>query len=172
MKFHIEAIFIFILILLFMSDANAQEEKTYPKRNYISFEYLGPNGFGSVQYERIFIVRDQNRYFLKLGIGSFHIIDFSNKVNPDIIIPFSSGVSLKKKPEFLAAGGMIFSSIVHYNSTKGQAVRENDFHPFASVSCRYVLEKSRIGIQLSYMQVYDINQRLKHRVALALGYRF
>jgi len=172
MKFHIEIFFIVVLSLFLIQDAQAQEEKSLPKRNYVSFEYIGPHGFGSVQYERAYIVRDHNQYFLKLGIGSFHIRDFSNKVNPDIIIPFSSGVSLKKKPEFLAAGGMIFSSLVHYNITKGQAVRENDFHPFALVSCRYVFEKTGIGIQLSYMQIYDVNQRLKHRAALALGYRF
>jgi len=81
---------VFLIVIQGKSFSQVVEQKSI--RNLIYLEAFGAGGYGSLNYERI-IFQTRNKLppnlkiGVRLGISTFHLKDFNNKFNPDVIIP-------------------------------------------------------------------------------------
>ena len=80
-----------ITILAINSVLIAQRDSTRLANNATYLEIGGPAGYGSLNYERILVLKKKISLIARCGLSVNHIRDYTNKINPDILIPFSLG---------------------------------------------------------------------------------
>ena len=81
-KFH--PVFLFVLILQF---AHGQNDSLQPVKNVMYLELAGIGGYSSLNYERVVIFRDHYQLSARAGISTYHIRDYTGRINPDMLIP-------------------------------------------------------------------------------------
>jgi hypothetical protein len=70
-------------------EAFSQTESVHIARNFLYIEVAGVGGYGSVDYERVLYSKKYLMFAIRVGMSSYHIKDYINKLNPDILIPLA-----------------------------------------------------------------------------------
>ncbi len=163
---------VFILLIFIDSHAFAQKDSLKISRNLLYLEVGGAGGYGSVNYERVLL--DQNRFMFtaRLGLSSYHIKDFRNDFNPDILIPLALRGSYGANHKIELGIGQTVANIVHFDFTENKPARKTDFHAFLSLGYRYQKSPGGIFFRFAYHQVFEFNEYLTHWAGVSFGYSF
>ena len=115
-----------ILILLFVT--GNIESQTIEKNNIVFAEGFGSGGYGSINYEYI-IFRKGNllKIGTRIGIGTYHFVDYTNRFNPDIILPVTINTFYGKEQITTAHNNNLFVTVWGIHSRRGNtdAVAKN-----------------------------------------------
>ncbi len=140
--------------------------------NSLNIEVLGKAGYGSVNYERQFHTRGDIRFYLRAGLGTYNIYDFTGVFNPDIILPISLLVTYGIPHGIEAGTGNIFSSIVQTDTETWGPQRFNRSSAAFSFGYRYQKQEGGFVFRIGYKPVFEFFRSFVHWGGLSFGYTF
>lgn len=65
----------------------SQNDTLNNRRNIVFIEAGGLGGYGSINYERLFYTKMKTDFLARIGLSTFNIYDFTNNINPDLLVP-------------------------------------------------------------------------------------
>jgi hypothetical protein len=169
MKIRILIIFLGILI---SGQTFSQIDSAYIARNAIFTELGGVGGYGSINYERVIYRKISLMLAMRCGISTYHILDYTNKINPDVIIPFTMNAFYGKNHKIELGIGETFSSIVHTGQTDFKPKRIKNFHTIISIGYRYQKKRGGKVFRCAYTPIIEFNRDLRHWGGISFGYSF
>jgi hypothetical protein len=150
----------------------AQETTSLHLKNSVFVQIGGPGGLGSLNYERKIISREISGIFIRAGICTYHINDYENKVNPDVIAPILLNGYFGKKHKFEIGIGQTFSSTVRYNLITREKSRTTELSTVLQAGYRYQPLLSHFFIGIYYTPIFENNESLRHWGGFSVGYNF
>lgn len=164
-------IIVFFALFIFSHQAHAQKDSA-SSTHLIYAEVAGVGGFGSVNYENIFFNKRLFSLSARVGVGTYRLLDFQNKFNPDVIIPIEL-YGFFGKTHFAEIGlGQVISSIVYVNIENLQPDRRVSIHTNFSVGYRYQRKKGGLFLRLCYSPLIEFYKSYRHWGGFSVGYIF
>ena len=162
-----------IFFWVFTFSVKSQDSLVEKNANQVFYlEVLGIGGYGSLNYENVVFRKNKVKIGLRIGLSTYHIIDFTNTFNPDIIIPFSVNGFYGNKHNVEFGVGQTFSSIVQLNSTDYSTDRENGFSTSFTLGYRYQKQNGGIIFRIAYTPIIDHNKYYENWGGISIGYAF
>jgi len=159
-------VFLFILFFNFNAFSTSIE---VVRKNKTYLEALGVGGFGSINYERKIFQINYCKFNLRTGIGSFHLIDFENKLNPDFVIPLGIHTHFFNYYQLEVGLGQTLSSIVVFDDGKS---RNYQFNTYFHIGLFKEFSSIPLFYKIAYTPIIEANKRYKHWGAISLGIKF
>lgn len=141
-------------------------------RNQIYLEVAGVCGYGSINYERIMYSKKYLMFATRCGISTYHIKDYTNRFNPDILIPLAINGYYGKSHKIELGVGEIFSNIVHAGENDFKPKRITKLHTILSIGYRYQKNKGGMVLRCTYTPIIEFNNYLRHWAGISFGYSF
>ncbi|MCD6366573.1 MAG: hypothetical protein J7L46_03435 [Bacteroidales bacterium] len=161
-----------ILMLFFLSVAGASESQNIKQRNNTIFaEGLGSGGYGSLNYEHAIFKKNDLTVAARFGIGTYNFFDFTNRFNPDVILPITVSTFYGKNHHVEFGIGQTVTSIVQANSDF-HPERENSFNGTFFMGYRYQKQMGGISFRILYSPIIEKNKYFRHWGAISVGYVF
>jgi len=165
-------LFFFFLLLFIFRNVNSQTEFDNSAMNHVFIEFAGLGGFGSVNYERVFININKSSFTARMGLGFYNIRDFTNKINPDLNFPIALCFLYGQSSKVELGLGQSFSSIVYYDKANSNRNRQLNSHSTLSIAYRYHLQNYGVIIRCAYNPILEFNKYFRHWFGLSVGYSF
>ena len=164
--------FILLFLLIIGNNTFSQIDSTHTARNVIYLEVLGIGGYGSVNYERVVYHKKYFMLALRFGLSTYHIKDYTNKFNPDILVPFAINGSYGKNHKLDYGTGVTFSNIVYADFTKFKPKRTTSFITNFHIGYRYQKNTGGLIFRCVYSPIIEYNKYYRHWAGISLGYAF
>jgi len=146
---------------------NAQ---TYPKHAFV-LEAAGIGSYGSLSYERIFFEKKSLRLSASAGLSTLGLVDFNDKLNPDVIIPVKGMLLWNWRTHHLFVGiGQTFSSFPRVDRPTLNTKRRNTISGSPLLGYRWQHREKRFFIQLTYSPIWEQYQRWQQWGGLGFGF--
>ncbi|HWR33474.1 MAG TPA: hypothetical protein VN451_08115 [Chitinophagaceae bacterium] len=165
-------LFVVILSILIGYDAFSQLDSTHIARNLIYVEAAGIGGYGSVNYERVLLVRNYLMFAVRFGLSTNHIKDYTNEFNPDILVLLALNGYYGKSHKIEWGVGETFSNIVYADLTEFKPKRITNFHTNFNVGYRYQKNTGGIIFRCTYTPIIEFNRYYRHWAGISFGYTF
>ncbi|MFY7908881.1 MAG: hypothetical protein ACOVO2_04995 [Emticicia sp.] len=146
-------------------------------RNLVYLEAFGAGGYGSLNYERI-IFKQRNQLTpnlkvgVRLGISTFHLKDFNNKFNPDVIIPVSVNAIFGKTHHLELGFGQTLSNVTQTNNMTFAVERQTTLDSHFTAGYRYQKSERGIIFRLNYSPIISSDKLYNSWFGLSIGYGF
>lgn len=160
------------MLIIISHEAFSQKDPTNIARNLLCLEVGGVGGYGSVNYERVVFSKKNLMFGMRLGISTYHIKDYTNKFNPDILIPLSINGYYGKNHKIELGIGQTFASIVHADIIDFKPTRITNFNTDFSIGYRYQKSTGGIVFRCAYTPIIDFNSYFRHWAGVSFGYSF
>lgn len=159
-----------ILLVLFCAGPSLAQNAQEPPilSSAINIDLGGKAGLAAINYERVIIGRKKLQLASGIGIGSFKVIDFRNKFNPDLLIPFGLHLLLGgPKHKAVLGGGLTAQSLV---IAKNECItRYYGLAGYFKAGYRFHFSDNKFFMQLSYTPIIDRGFPLRHWGGLSFG---
>lgn len=159
-------VFLFFLFFNFNAFSTSIE---VVRNNKTYIEAMGVGGFGSINYERKIFQIKNNKFNLRTGIGTFHLIDFENKLNPDFILPLGVHTHFFNHYKIELGLGQTLSSIVVFDAEKS---RNYQFNTYFHLGLYKELKSKPFFYKIAYTPILEANKRFKHWGGISFGLIF
>lgn len=156
----------------FCNDVCSQADSVITALNQIYLELAGTGGYGSVNYERVILKRNNFGLTGRLGLSTYHFKDFEDKVNPDLIIPFSIHGYYGRKSKIEIGFGQTIANIVHAEFPEFSIKRKTDFHTHFCIGYRYQRINGGFTFRCVYTPIIEFNRYFRHWAGCSVGYSF
>lgn len=153
-------------------DTFSQIDSNHIAHNIIHLEVAGVGGYGSINYERVIYSKKHLMFSMRVGISTYHIKDYTNKFNPDILIPLTINGYYGKNHKIELGIGQTFANIVHADITDFKPKRITNFHTILSIGYRYQKNARGIVFRCAYTPIIEFNRYFRHWAVISLGYSF
>jgi len=159
-----------LLILLFFT-CTLQAQSVIAK-NIIHIEAAGVGGYGSINYERIIPIKSKFKIGARVGLSTYNLKDFTNKFNPDLILPIAiTGLfGYNHKLEF--GVGQTLSNVVRASPTNWEPERKTNLHGNFTIGYRYQKDEGGIMLRCSYSPIIEFYKYFRNWGAVGIGYAF
>lgn len=164
------SILVFICISNLTVAQNAENQKK--TRNLLFFEAGGSGGYGSINYEYLVKKIDKLKLSVRIGASSYHLNDYTNKFNPDIVIPIVINAYYGIKHNIDFGLGQTITNIVYADNSDYKPKRKNNFNTNLSIGYRYQKEEGGIMFKIAYAPMIENNYMFRNWFLLAFGYAF
>jgi hypothetical protein len=165
--------FLIVLLTIIIShETFSQIDSNHIARNAVFIEVAGVGGYGSINYERVMYRKKLLMSSMRLGISTYHIVDYTNKHNPDIIIPFTLNGFYGRNHKIELGAGETYSNIVHADLTNITLKRVSNFSTIFSIGYRYQKNTSGVIFRCAYTPIVEYNKYLRHWAGISFGYSF
>lgn len=165
-----------ILLLLvssiLMHQGACQDNSDTVATNVVYLELLGAGGFGSLNYEHLFLMKESLRSGLRAGIITSRIFDFQGRLNPDFSLPVSWLLFYGSKHNLEFGLGTTFTSTVRASSGKFTPERRAGLHQHFCLGYRYQKTGSGFLFRITYTPVIEFYRYFSHWGGTSLGYAF
>lgn len=166
MQKQVAYIFTTLLLLYFnILRSTANDSIRQPKSIYL--EALGIGGYGSLNYEHQLIERSFTRLRLRAGISTYHLKDYEEKFNPDILIPTSCYVLIGNKHFAEIGTGATISSTIEANKL---FLKKRNWNFHTSISLGYRYEHNRFLFRLTYSPLQEAQGDWRNWAGISFGY--
>jgi hypothetical protein len=160
------------ILMLNKIDAFSQAAVDRKRYNLIYLEFLGAGGYGTINYERIFQINNHLLFSTRIGLSTYNIKDYTNNINPDMIIPLTLNASYGKNHKIEIGYGKTFSSIVYAKLTNFEPGRSFNTHTNFHIGYRYQRSNAGLMYRISYSPIIEFNKYYRHRPGISVGYAF
>lgn len=138
----------------------------------IYLEIGGSGGFGSVNYQQFIFQKKELAIAARIGISSYHLKDFQNKFNPDLLLPISFKALYGKTHKAEIGIGETFTSVIYASETNSKPKRELTTHTHFILGYLYQQPKGGIIAGIAYTPILELNRHFRHWVGISIGYSF
>lgn len=162
-----------IFLSVIINNVTYSQKDTVDIAHYhIYLEVAGVGGYGSLNFERIIRNKKKLMFAIRAGISSYHIKDYTNKFNPDILLPLGL-VGYYGNCHKLECGiGETMSNIVHADVLDFKPSRTTSFHTNFSVGYRYQKSSGGVIFRCTYTPIIEYNKYFRHWAGISFGYSF
>ena len=167
------------IILFFLCvnfQLNAQDSEDDGSKNEVFIAIGGPSVIGSINYERRFIVHEKAYLSARIGVGIIHLNDFTNKFNPDILIPIGVNFNYVLKrlnnsnlSVSIGAGNTVASIVVLGDDYSPDRINNNS--GFVKIGIKWTF-KQFLNIGLAYTPIFENYKTIRHWGGISIGYSF
>lgn len=165
--------FYLLLFLISLSyQGFSQNDSLSHSRNVLYLEAAGAGGYGSLNFERTLYIKKFLTLAMRFGIGTYHLYDFTNKLNPDLLMPFSAVSTFGKNHKIEFSLGQVLTSIVNTEFTERNAKRKGGFHSYCSLGYRYQKNVPGLMFRCTYTPILEFNSNFRHWLGVSFGYAF
>ncbi|OQX75219.1 MAG: hypothetical protein B6D61_10860 [Bacteroidetes bacterium 4484_249] len=166
-------IYISFLFLFFQYSVLAQNtEEIDIAKSLIFIEAGGSGGYGSVNYEYLLKSINKIKLSVRIGFSTYHITDYTNSFNPDILIPIAVNAYYGLNHNIDFSIGQTISNIVYADNFDFQPKRKNSFNTNLSLGYRYQKETGGFMCKIAYSPIIENNKTYRNWISLSLGYAF
>jgi len=109
---------------------------------------------------------------LRAGLGAYHIKDFENKFNPDILMPFAIHGWYGNKHSIEAGLGQTIVSMVRFDIAEADKKRGVSMHTQFNLGYRYQKAAGGFQFRALYAPYINHNKTFRHWGGLSIGYVF
>jgi len=162
--------FLFSFVFAY-SNAISQNEKDSVSRIFFYFEALGMGGYASLNYENLFYRKEKFSTTFRIGLSTYHIKDYTNRFNPDIIVPFSISALYGNTHKIECGFGQTLSSIIVAAKPNFQKQRTTTLNTVFCFGYRYCRSPQGIVLRITYYPIIQKNT-IKHHAGISIGYTF
>ncbi len=167
------SLFCFVVSCLTVFTAiEAQPSEQLARENAIYLEVGGYGGYGSLNYERFLFRKRKANIAARIGFGTYHLKDFNNRLNPDLIFPVGITGFYGNKHKLQIGVGQTFSSIVQGISNNFEAERATHLHANFLLGYAYQKEGSRLIVRCAYTPVIEFYKYYAHWGGVSFGFAF
>lgn len=143
----------------------------YPK-SVFHIEAFGIGGMGSINYERILTVQSPWMVLGRVGISTYNWRDFTNHVNPDLIIPFAF-IGLFGYDHKAELGiGQSYTNVVRTNPVSWSPERISEWNANFTIGYRYQKANGGLIFRLCYTPILENYKTYWHWGGVSIGYAF
>lgn len=161
----------YLLLFILEDEPSCEIRKINYYKNSVFLTIGGATGLGSINYERRLGSRGSVSLWGHAGLGTFKIIDFRNRLNPDLLIPVGLYCRVGQQKHSAIAGiGSVLNHFVMAESAK--AVRNTSIGFFAKLGYRFTFNKNRTYLQLTYTPILNRNNYIHNWAGCCLAYTF
>ncbi|OFZ63405.1 MAG: hypothetical protein A3D92_08940 [Bacteroidetes bacterium RIFCSPHIGHO2_02_FULL_44_7] len=160
-----------LICLLTWTPCCLAQEVAESGNDLIYVEAGGYGGLGSINYERISYRKQLFQLGPRIGVGFNRFMDYRNKFNPDVSIPFGVNFCYGTKWKAEIGLGTTFSSVVHVGPDL-EPERISQVHGNASIGFRYQKTEGGLLIRAGYSPIFEKFSYLRHWPYLAIGIVF
>jgi hypothetical protein len=164
--------YFFLFILLIAQLAVAQVDSTHTASNSIYLEAGGAGGYGSLNYENVCYRKKNILVALRIGVGIYHLNDYTTTFNPDILIPLAINSCFGKNHKLELGVGQTLATIVRARETDFKPKRVLNFHSNFSIGYRYQKKTSGLFFRCAYTPIIEFNRYFRHWAGISIGYSF
>lgn len=161
-----------ILSIIVNNKIFSQKDSTQLAQNIIFVEAAGSGGYGSINYERVLFSKKYLMFSTRLGFGTYHINDYTNNFNPDILLPLLINGCYGKNHKIELGLGQTFANIVQADNTDFKPKRVTNLHTIFSVGYRYQKDTGGIFFRCVYTPIIEFNSSFRHWAGISFGYSF
>ena len=140
-------------------------------RNAIYAEAIGISGWGSINYERKLFIKSNQQFQGRIGLSTLNLRDFTNKLNPDLIVPFALNWLYGKNHNIEIGVGQTISNTVSANST-GDTERGFMLSANFNIGYRYQKPTGGLIIRAGYTPIIEFYNNFLHWGGVSIGYAF
>lgn len=152
--------------------STAQSKTANEFKHLVYIEVGGIGGYGSVNYEKIIFQRNYLAASARIGLSTYHLIDFRNNFNPDMIIPFSMYLHYGNKHKIELGTGVSFVSLIKKNPVTYKPERSIDIHYNYSIGYRFQKSSSHLFFRGALTPILEFNRFFRFWGGISLGYIF
>jgi hypothetical protein len=166
------ALFVFFTTSLISIKSYSQYKSTKIRRNAIFLEAGGLGGYGSINYEKLILHKNLLMSTIRVGISTYHFVDFTNKFNPDIILPVTINVMYGEHHKIELGIGNTFSSVVRAGFPTMEPKRTLEFNSLLSIGYRFQKNTGGLIYRCAYTPILEFNDNIRHWLGISFGYSF
>lgn len=141
------------------------------RNHHVFLEAGGCALYGSLNYEYSILHKNKLTVASRIGIGVLNLNDFTNRFNPDIVIPLGADVFFGTIHHVELNLINTFTSTVYANQ-QGEVTRNFNLNGSLFVGYRYQKPEGRWVARAGYTPIFENYQTLKHWAGISIGYRF
>lgn len=161
----------YLLLFIFPDEPPQEIRDRNPYRNSVFLTIGGATGLSSINYERRISSFRSVSLWGHAGMGTFKVIDFRNRFNPDLLVPFGLYSRIGQQKHSAIAGiGSVLNNFVMADGTA--AVRNTSIGFFAKLGYRFTFNKNRTYAQLTYTPILNRNNYIHNWAGFCLAYVF
>jgi len=166
-----ETLLIIFILLCFSNVTIAQNSENNRTKNALFIELGGYGGYGSINYE--YLVKKINKLKLsaRIGLSTYNLNDYTNKFNPDVIIPIGINAYYGLKHNIDIGLGQTITSVIYVDNQDYQPKREQRLNTNLSIGYRYVGERGFV-FKIGYAPIIENQKMFRHWSLVAFGYTF
>ncbi len=168
----IKPLYIIILLQFINFEANSQTVTKPDIHNVLYIEGAGIGGFGSLNYERIIPVKAHLGIGVRIGFSTYNIKDYTNKFNPDVIIPVAINGFYGSNHKIEFGFGQTISNIVRADYSSWKPKRETNLHANFTIGYRYQKNNGGIIFRCCYTPIIEFYKYYRHWGGVSFGYAF
>lgn len=166
-------ILIILVIFCLSSLTRAQSsEKVELAKHLVFVEVGGYGGYGSVNYEYLVKKVNNFKFSARVGLSTYHLYDYTNSLNPDIIIPIGINGSFGSNHNVDFGIGQTISSTVSVDKLNYKTKRNSTLNTNFSIGYRYQKEAGGILFKMAYSPIIEENKIFTHWALVAVGFSF
>jgi len=166
-------LFIICIYLSFNKPNYGQDIEKMDNRKHLCYiEVGGAGGYGSLNYEYLLKQIDKLKLSVNAGISTYHLYDYNNNLNPDLIIPISIHGYFGSNHHIDFGVGQTIANIVYFDNSTFKPIRKNSFSTNLSIGYRFKKDKGRIMNKIAYSPIIEQNKIYRNWFSIALGYMF
>lgn len=152
---------------------NAQgspSDSTRVFRNAIHLGFAGTSSIASINFERVLIERNKFKMMARIGVGSIHLWDFTQRFNPDLLVPLGLYATYGRNPMAELGVGITCSNIVYPDERTFEPARRSGLHSWFSVGIRGKITE-QLWLRGAFTPIFEFG-RIRRAFELGIGYRF
>ena len=152
--------------------SKSQIDTNQISQNILYIEALGIGGYGSLNYERIILIKKKRTIGVRIGISTYKITDYTTKFNPDVMIPIAINKFYGNKHKIEFGFGQTISSIVQANNSNWKPERVTNLNANFTIGYRYQKDKGGVIFRVSYTPIIEFYRYYRHWGGISIGYTF
>ncbi len=164
--------YIILLLLLINDEVKSQLDLDNISKNLLYLEVGGIGGYGSLNYERIILIKEKLKIGARIGLSTYNVTDFRTKFNPDVIIPIGINGLYGNSHKIMVGFGQTISNIVSVNPSNWRTQRKTNLHLNFSLGYRYQKNEGGMMFGISYTPMVEFYKSYRHWVGISVGYMF
>lgn len=166
--------FVLVVLSLFIGNIVFAQDTIPPApvQHAAYIEFTGNQGNNTLNYERIFTLKPLLNIAARIGIGAYHLKDFTNRFNPDLVIPVAVNAWYGKNHHIEMGIGETITSMVNYDVQEADKVRDQFIHTQFNIGYRYQKQHKGLLFRCGYTPFLAFNKTWRHWGGFSLGYAF
>ena len=139
-------------------------------KNSIHIGFSGTSSIASVNYERVLLREKRFQMMARVGLGSIHLIDFTRRFDPDLLVPLGLYATYGRNPIAEVGAGITYTNIVYPDERTFEPSRRSDLHGWCSVGIRGRITE-QLWLRGAFTPILEFG-RIRRAFELGIGYRF
>lgn len=165
--------FLIILFLALNHVVKSQPDSINDLSSSLFFAEIGGHGgYGSLNYQHLLLKKNKFKLSGSTGIGTYHLYDYQNKLNPDIIITLGISSYYGNKNNIEIGVAQTISSIIYADNLTYNPKRKHDLNTNLTFGYRYQKEQGGFVYRISYTPIIEKNKFYRNWFGMSFGYAF